>query len=105
MLILQTTRGQQVGRAGVVLNPVLIDSSYDGREESEANIGDLFPMDLEEVTEPTSLAGHFGTAQLEDPNLANALGQVKVVDGKPLERANKAKANNALPTIGGTGTS
>lgn len=45
----------------------------------------LFLMDHEVVPEPASLAGQFSTAQLEDPNLASALQQVTVVDGKPME--------------------
>ena len=50
----------------------------------EADLGDLFPLnpaaDVPPLAEP--LAGRFGSAQLEDPNLARALQQVAVVDGQ-----------------------
>ena len=50
-----------------------------------ASLEDIFPMDHDVAPEPASLVGWFGTAQLEDPNLASALQQVSVVDGKPVE--------------------
>ena len=61
------------------------DSGDARQEEEEASMGDLFPIDHEAAPEPASLSGRFGTAQLEDPNLANALQQVTVVDGKAIE--------------------
>ncbi|KAF1388735.1 hypothetical protein PFLUV_G00065720 [Perca fluviatilis] len=61
------------------------ESGEASQEEGEASLNDMFPMDPEVEPEPASLAGRFGTAQLEDPNLAHALQQVTVVDGKPME--------------------
>ncbi|KAJ8346844.1 hypothetical protein SKAU_G00282450 [Synaphobranchus kaupii] len=67
------------------------ESANEAQEDGEASIGDLFPMDLEGAPEPTTLAGHFGTAQLRDPNLANALQQVKMVDGSLIEGVNQER--------------
>ncbi|KAJ8334031.1 hypothetical protein SKAU_G00413500 [Synaphobranchus kaupii] len=66
-----------------------LSEAESANEAQEASIGDLFPMDLEGAPEPTTLAGRFGTAQLEDPNLANALQQVKMVDGSLIEGVNQ----------------
>ena len=54
-------------------------------ERGEASLNDLFPMDHEVAPQPASLAGRLSTAQLKDPNLASALQQVTVVNGKPIE--------------------
>ncbi|XP_064195362.1 uncharacterized protein LOC135256967 [Anguilla rostrata] len=66
--------------------PLSEDDADDARlEEGEASLDSIFPMDHEVEPEPASLMGRFGTAQLEDSNLASALQQVTVVDGKPIE--------------------
>ncbi|KAJ8395375.1 hypothetical protein AAFF_G00033600 [Aldrovandia affinis] len=64
------------------------ESADENHDDGEVSLADLFPMDLEGVPVSASLAGKFGTTQLEDPNLASALQQVTVVDGKPLEGIN-----------------
>ena len=53
-------------------------------EEEDPAWGDLFPHNQLEEANPQTfpLAGRFGTAQLEDENLAHALRQVSVLDGK-----------------------
>ena len=57
------------------------DSGEARLEEGEA----MSPMDHEVAPESASLAGRFGTAHLEEPNLVSALQQVTMVDGKPVE--------------------
>lgn len=49
------------------------------------SLADILPLDLEVVSETASLAGRFGTAQLEDLNITNALQQVIAVDGTPFK--------------------
>ncbi|CAL8369859.1 unnamed protein product [Gadus morhua 'NCC'] len=63
-------------------------------------MGDLFPIDHEAAPEPASLSGRFGTAQLEDPNLANALQQVTVVDGKAIEGNTTSRKYQVQPIKG-----
>ena len=52
--------------------------------EEENNLIEMFPLGSDGPLMPTRLTGRFGAAQLEDPNLASALSQVAVVDGKPV---------------------
>ena len=52
--------------------------------EEENNLIEMFPLGSDSPLMPTQLTGRFGAAQLEDPNLASALSQVAVVDGKPV---------------------
>ncbi|KAJ8410081.1 hypothetical protein AAFF_G00211220 [Aldrovandia affinis] len=54
-------------------------------EEEEEGLSDLFLMDQEATPGPAPLAGCFGMAQLEDPNLTSALQQVSVVDGQLMD--------------------
>ncbi|KAJ8395743.1 hypothetical protein AAFF_G00029800 [Aldrovandia affinis] len=54
-------------------------------ENTELNLTDMFPMEPEGEPEHAPLSGRFGTAQLEDPNLANSLQQVTVIKEKPIE--------------------
>ena len=64
-------------------NPPSESDSGEARlAEGVASLEDMFPMDHEVAPEHASLVGRFSTAQLEDPNLASALQQVTMVDGK-----------------------
>ncbi|KAJ8392119.1 hypothetical protein AAFF_G00079250 [Aldrovandia affinis] len=65
--------------------PGVVNGTAQEEEEEEEGLGDLFPMDQEATPGPAPMAGHFGTAQLEDPNLTCALHQVSVVDGRMMD--------------------
>ncbi|KAL2076471.1 hypothetical protein ACEWY4_027935 [Coilia grayii] len=65
-----------------------VDSS-DGDSEQEQPADSETPAEPREdeaveVREPPPLKGQFGTAQLQDPTLSNALRNVQVIDGVPL---------------------
>ena len=70
--------------AGPSATPAGVVDPPSGEEEERA-WEDLFPQDLtEEPPVMAPLRGTFGVAQLDDANLAHALQQVVIVDGKPL---------------------
>ncbi|KAJ8284527.1 hypothetical protein COCON_G00033770 [Conger conger] len=55
--------------------------------KEEDDVGDLFPKNPDNQPLPAPLAGRFGTAQLEDPNLISSHQPVLVVDSKLMDRA------------------
>ncbi|KAJ8401630.1 hypothetical protein AAFF_G00379470 [Aldrovandia affinis] len=83
--LIATNQAQQVRHEQQMEAAAWLVATPEEAEEEEEGLGDLFPMDQEATPGPAPLAGRFGTAQLEDPNLTSALQQVSVVDGRLMD--------------------